>query len=37
METILDIGRQLTAGASLDDLLHRIVAAAATLTETAAD
>ncbi len=34
METILEIGRQLTAGASLDDLLHRIVAAAATLTET---
>jgi signal transduction histidine kinase len=36
IETILDIGRQLTAGASLDDLLHRIVAAATTLTETEA-
>jgi signal transduction histidine kinase len=36
METILDIGRQITAGASMDDLLNRIVAAASALTETEA-
>jgi signal transduction histidine kinase len=34
IETILDIGRQLTAGASLDNLLHHIVEAASALTET---
>lgn len=36
IETILDISQQLTAGASLDDLLHRIVETASALTETEA-
>ncbi len=34
MDIIFNIGRQLTTGASLDELLHRIVAAAAELTNS---